>query len=183
MKISKEIQEKLRADAQTAILTPGADQDDINMKCMMSVMAEFANFEYPPDVKIKWENLQRPICEALMFDGCHIMTYDPETEGMVGCFLLWTNMKYGVKIDFEDTTTLGEIKYFVIDVVILCDDENDDAVIARGVVRTIEAAQTICRLVTELRFDEVKRILFLYDPINEVNRSSEEITNLMLKTQ
>ena len=104
------------------------------------------------------------------------MTYDLETDGLEGCYILWRSEKQPlhVRFDVEDATTFDEIQYVCVELV---DSSDPDECSTEGVVNTIEDVKEICRLVENGRTEEAGNILLEWDQL-EGKLASREIAEL-----
>lgn len=167
--LSKELETKLFDQACAALDDENMSEEQKNHICMMSAMVSIMNFEYPKNVRLEWEERQTIICEHFKPLGAVIMKYDPKVDGLAGCYLLWScgddKNRYAVKIDFEDSKTIETVKYIVVDVLELKEDEDEDYVIVHGCVRTKAELETICDLLLHEKLEEMKRVVLRWDPV------------------
>jgi hypothetical protein len=154
--------------AGKVLTDPEASEEDKNGISMVAAMLDIICFKYPEEEKLKWEGLQRPILETLKFEGCNIMTYDPKQDGLAGCYMLWLNQEsnptWTVKIDIEDSTSLDKIKCFVLDIVKLGEEEDEDDHECHGAVKTIEQVRFVCQLIKAGKVNDANQYIKDNDP-------------------
>ena len=105
------------------------------------------------------------------------MTYDFETDGLAGCYLLWRSEKqplWFVRFDVEDTTNFDEIQYICVEIV---DSKDQDECWAEGAVNTIQDVKEICKLVENGHIKEAGNLLLEWDQL-EGKLASREIAEL-----
>jgi hypothetical protein len=176
MSIPEQLQKELHDEAILALQNPDLSEKEQLVACMMSLVVDMANFKFPPKEKERIEKAQKAMCDALEFSGCEICYYDPEVDRLAGCFLLWKRGNYTVKIDFEDKMTVEEIEYIVIDVHA---HDVDRTLISGACVKTMEEVKEVCKLLTEGKTKQAKKLLLRYDPMKDEIRSKKKIKKLM----
>ena len=154
--------------AGKVLLDPEASEKEKNEISFVAAMLDIACHKYPEEERIKWENIQGSILETLKFEGCNILTYDPKTDGLAGCYMLWADKMpdptWTVKIDIEDSSSIDKISCFVVDIVKLGEDEDEDNHEFSGSLKTIEDVKFMCQLIGLGKIEDAKTYIKDNDP-------------------
>lgn len=94
----------------------------------------------------KWITIQRPIAEALKFEGCEIFEKD-HTHVAFGCCLFYNCDQFEVEIDFGDARTLEDVSTFEVFVSEKNDKYPDDW--TSGDLNSYEDVRKMCQLLKE----------------------------------
>jgi hypothetical protein len=128
-------------------------------------------------LKEDWVRIQKPICDTLWFEGCTHGVYDPEADGLAGCYLEWKCDTHIVYFDVEDAESLEEVDYICVEIVELGTDECHGDAGAEGLVAGVEDMKQICALVEKGQIQTARDLLMAWDVL-EGKLATKEMAEL-----